>query len=111
MTFWIVIAVLLAIIFAYSFGITVGRAYEISRRIPYDYDENMQQQFDEAMQQGYNRSKMTIPPHMTIQETALALHRIEGLAKGLAENVTDMKGVVRSYGAESTRPDERTETN
>ena len=111
MEFWIVIGVLFAIVVAYSFGITVGRAYEIRRRIPYDYDENMQRQFDEATQQGYTRSKMTIPPYMTIQETALALHRIEGLAKGLVENVTDMKATVRNYGTESTRPDERTETN
>lgn len=111
MEFWIVIGVILLVIFAYSFGISVGRAYEIRRRIPYDYDENMQRQFDEAKQQGYMRGKLTIPPHLTIQETALALHRIEGLAKAMTENVTDMKATIRSYGTENTRPNERTDTN
>jgi len=102
------------IIAALCLGILFGRGYEIGKRyskITYDYDENMQRQYDEAAQQGYQRSKMTIPQYMSLDQTNLALHRIEGLAKGLAENVTEMKRVVGNYGTESTRPDERTETN
>ena len=111
MDFWVVIGIFIALVVAYSFGVTVGRTYEINKRIKYDYDENMQQQYDEATQQGYTRSKMTIPQYMSLDQTNLALHRIEGLAKGLAENVTEMKRVVGNYGVEKTRPDERTETN
>ena len=102
-------------IIALCIGILLGRGYEIGKRfgnIPYDYDENMQRKYDEANQQGYVRSKMKIPQYMSLEQTNLALHRIEGLAKGMAENVTEMKRVVGNYGTESTaRPNERTETN
>lgn len=96
-------------------GIWIGRFYEIGKRFDQKYvspiPELRQRQFDNAMNEGYSRAKMNIHDTMTLDETALALHRIEGLAKAFTENVTDMKAAIGKYGTESTRPDERTETN
>ena len=101
-------------LFVFAFGVFMGRSYEMGKQIrgeqPY-MPELRERLLNDATQQGYTRAKMNIPYMMTLDETALALHRIEGLAKGLNENVTDMKGLIQRYGTESTRPDERTETN
>lgn len=102
-------------IIALCIGIMLGRFYEIGKRFDSKYvspvPELRQRQFDNAMNEGYSRAKLNIHETMTLDETALALHRIEGLAKAFTENVTDMKGAISKYGTESTRPDERTETN
>lgn len=109
--------ILLAItggLFIFAFGIFMGRSYEIGKHLRGETSHIpaiQQSMLDEATQQGYQRAKMNVPYMMTLDETALALHRIEGLAKGVLENTSDMKTMIGRYGTENTRPDERTETN
>lgn len=101
-------------LFIFAFGVFMGRSYEMGKQIrgqqPY-IPELRERLLSDAEKEGYQRAKMNVPYMMTLDETALALHRIEGLAKGLLDNTSDMKTMIGRYGTESTRPDERTETN
>lgn len=99
---------------AFAVGILTGRAHEVGKQlrgrastIPALRDK----QYEYAESEGYSRAKLNIPCAMTLEETSLVLHRIEGLAKGMTDNVTEMKRVIASYGTESTRPDERTKAD
>ena len=101
-------------LFVFAFGVFIGRSYEMGKQIrgqqPY-MPELRERLLNDANKEGYQRAQMNVPYMMTLDETSLALHRIEGLAKGLLDNTKDMKNIIGRYGTESTATDERTQTN
>lgn len=81
----------------------IGRAVEGAKR-----DSGRQTAFtlDHAKQQGYLRGRMSIDPDkmLTLDETLLALHRLEGLVGAVNDNFYDLHKTVKKYGAETDEP-------
>lgn len=76
-------------------GIAVGAA---GSRPPVRVD--YEGQHNKANNEGYYRARLTIKPGMTLDELVLVLHRNEGLLQGIRDNVTDVKAIVKTYGAQ-----------
>lgn len=77
-----IIAVVLAFI--------MGRAAEGAKR---DAGKPTAFTLDQAQKQGYLRARMSIDPNkmLTLDETLLALHRLEGLLGACNDNFYDLK--------------------
>lgn len=90
-----VVLIIIGLIVAVWVGINIGAG---AKRPPVrvDYDG----QYNQANSEGYNRARLLIKPGMTLDELVLVLHRQEGLLQGIRDNVTDVKAVVKTYGAQ-----------
>lgn len=82
----------------------MGRAAEGAKR---DQGKPTAFNLDAAQKQGYLRARMTIDPSrtLTLDETLLALHRLEGLVGAVNDNFYDLHKTVKKYGAETDTPE------
>lgn len=78
----------------------IGRAAEGAKR---DQGKPTAFTLDAAQKQGYLRARMTIDPSktLTLDETLLALHRLDGLVGAVNDNFYDLHKTVKKYGAET----------
>lgn len=79
----------------------IGRAVEGAKR---DQGKHTAFNLDNAQKQGYLRARINIDPTktLTLDETLLALHRLEGLVGAINDNFYDLHKTVKKYGAETT---------
>lgn len=78
----------------------MGRAAEGAKR---DAGKPTAFTLDQAQKQGYLRARMSIDPNktLTLDETLLVLHRLEGLVGAVNDNFYDLHKTVKKYGAET----------
>lgn len=93
------IAYLITAVVALCIGIVWGRAVEAAKR---DSGKHTAFNLDAAQKQGYLRARMSVDPDktLTLDETLLALHRLEGLLGACNDNFHDLHQVVKKYGAQ-----------
>lgn len=92
-------------VLVFCFGVLIGRAHEIGKQ-----RQTRQLTEEQTRQQGYGRTRMALPQMMTLEETQLALWRLEGILGAVNDNFYDVKQTVGRYGAED-KPSTSKRTN
>lgn len=94
------ILVIVIAVAAYCIGVVSGRAQEINRNVNRagTAQYNPELAAARAKQDGHNRTRFKLGEHLTLEETELALWRLEGILGAVNENFNDVRRAVGRYG-------------